>query len=66
MADETGYAINTKNGDIVFCCEHRPRSESRPVWQGLLSRMACEICGRRLDGSPEPAWTYAELVEAEA
>ena len=64
MADKTGYVTSTKNGDIVFCREHKPRNKSRPIWQGFLSRMACGICGRRLDGSDEPAWTYAEVDSA--
>ena len=63
--EQVGYLLDSDEGDRVFCMAHRPDGANYPVWAGGLgASMACDACGERLDGRPEPALGAAE-VEAE-
>jgi hypothetical protein len=65
VTEQVGYLLDADGGDQVFCMDHRPAGANYPVWSGGLgAAMACESCGRRLDGAPESPLDAAQ-VEAE-
>ena len=64
MSRQVGYIIETEGPEEVFCMDHRPTRDYRPVWElGIAAAMACNECSRRLDGADSPPRTAAEADE---
>ena len=68
--EKIGWYLETRDEvEHFFCLEHQPDDEALsvygkelPVWEGGLGgAMACEICGRRLDGVPQSAAAASDL-----